>query len=74
MKKNRDQEIEKAKQRFPQTKGQENVFVLKAPKNLKSYGQITTLPQTFVDIWNLKDWYGQDFTRAIENKINGILS
>ena len=69
-----EQNIEKVKQRFPQTKGQENVFVLKAPAVLKNYGQITTLPQTFVDIWNLKDWYGQDFTRAIENKINGILS
>ncbi|MEK7173304.1 MAG: hypothetical protein AAB740_05035 [Patescibacteria group bacterium] len=69
-----EQSIEKAKQRFPHIKGQENVFVLKAPAVLKNYGQITTLPQTFVDIWNLKDWYGQDFTRAIENKINGILS
>lgn len=69
-----EQNIEKAKQRFPHIKGQENVFVLKAPEVLKNYGQITTLPQTFVDIWNLKDWYGQDFTKAIENKINGILS
>ena len=69
-----EQSIEKAKQRFPLVKGQENVFVLKASVDLKSYGQITTLPQTFVDIWNLKDWYGQEFTKAIENKINGILS
>ena len=69
-----EQSIEKAKQRFPRMKGQENVFVLKASSALKGYGQITTLPQTFVDIWNLKDWYGQDFTKAIENKINGILS
>jgi len=67
-----ERNIEKVKQRFPRVKGQENIFVLKAPEALKNYGQITTLPQTFVDIWNLKDWYGQDFTRAIENKIKGF--
>ncbi len=71
-----EQKMEKVKERFPMVKGkgQPNIFVLKSFKGIKKYGQITTLPQTFVDIWNLKDWYGQNFTKVLENKINGILS
>ena len=51
-----------------------NIFVLKAPGEMATYGSVTTLPQTFVDIWNLKDWYGKDFIGALEKKINAILS
>jgi hypothetical protein len=41
---------------------------------MAKYGPVTTLPQTFVDIWNLKDWYGQEFIKRLEEKINAILS
>jgi len=51
-----------------------NFFVLKIHETMKRYGNITTVPQTFVDIWNLGDWYSRDFISALEDKINGILS
>ncbi|HBH46096.1 MAG: hypothetical protein A2445_01965 [Candidatus Jacksonbacteria bacterium RIFOXYC2_FULL_44_29] len=64
-----------AKDRFPENKkNPPNLFILKASPTTKKYGAITTLPQTFVDIWNLKDWYGQDFIKKLTEKIDGILS
>lgn len=73
-----NKELNEIKRRFPKNKEKEpNVFVFKLHPSMAAYGQITTLPQTFVDIWNLKDWYGQDFIKALEQKINeklGILS
>ena len=61
--------------RFPANHSQPpNIFILKANHNLQEYGSVTTLPQTFVDIWNLKDWYSRDFTERLEQKINAILS
>lgn len=73
------QDLEQFKTRFnpvdKKAKTKPNtIFALSAPKTLSKYGQITSLPQTFVDIWNLKDWYGKDFTHALEDKMYGILS
>ena len=63
------------KQRFPANDNADsNVFALKMAPQMQQYGLITTLPQTFVDIWNLQDWYGKDFTQTLEEKINGLLS
>lgn len=69
-----DQLVEVQK-RFPLNKKIEpNIFVLKMPLIMKKYEKFTTLPQTFVDIWNCPDWYARDFVNALEEKINGILS
>lgn len=63
------------KERFlPNVDQLPNVFALKAHETMAEYGLVTTLPQTFVDIWNLKDWYSQEFTKRLEEKINAILS
>lgn len=63
------------KNRFPpDAHSPSNVFVLAKPRFMEPYGQITTLPLTFVDIWNLSDWYAKDFTNALEEKIHAILS
>lgn len=68
-------EIAKFKDRFPANKEKPaNLFILKQHPVMKHYGSVTTLPQTFVDIWNLKDWFSRDFTQKLEEKINGILS
>jgi len=68
-------ELDEFKQRFPPTdKVSPNVFALKMLPQMESYGSVTSLPQAFVDIWNLQDWYGKDFTQALEEKINGLLS
>lgn len=68
-------QLEKVTQRFKYEEGNAaNLFVLKMPDVMRQYGNITTIPQTFVDIWNLKDWYAKDFVASLEVKINAILS
>lgn len=54
-------------------KGIANLFVLKADDLLESYGQITTLAQTFVDLWNLSEWYAKEFTKALKEKFDESL-
>ncbi|MDP3994499.1 MAG: hypothetical protein Q8P91_01555 [bacterium] len=67
--------VEKALKRYPPSaKGVENIFVLKPYPKQKEYGQITTLPQTFADLWSLPDWYAKDFLKSLEEKIDGLLS
>lgn len=67
--------INAMKERFPpDTKKPANVYVLEKTGVMKSSDQWTSLPLTFVDIWNLDHWYAKDFTRALEEKIYGLLS
>ena len=63
------QGLEKIQERFEFTKGVPNLFILKGDEFLKSYGEITTLGQTFVDLWNLPSWQAKDFIKALEEKI-----
>jgi len=53
--------------------GRANLFVLPADKFLASYGQITTIAQTFVDLWNLPVWYANEFTKSLKAKIDEFL-
>lgn len=69
-----EKNLEEAKRRFPSKKGIANLFVLKMTETMPRYGKITTLPQTFVDIWNLRDWYSHDFTKVLEEKMYELLS
>lgn len=67
--------VSEASRRFPSTgSGRPNVFVLRLSTPMRKHGHVTTIPQTFVDIWGLSDWYSTDFTRALEEKIHGLLS
>lgn len=68
-----EEELEKIQERFEFTKGTPNFFVLKGDEFLNSYGEMTTLSQTFVDLWNLPSWQAKDFTRALEAKIDELL-
>lgn len=69
-----EQFLDKVKSRFSEKSKKDcNIFVLKMPLFMSDYGNTTTLPQTFVDIWNLRDWYSKDFVKSLEEKINGIL-
>ena len=61
------QEIE---DRFPQSESTPNLFVLKKDKNADSYGKIATNPNIFVDLWNLQEWYAQEFLKSMEQKWN----
>lgn len=65
----KEDNLNEIKSRFPYEKGYANVIVLKADPHLESYGKITCDPQTFVDLWNLPDWYAKDFLLALKNKI-----
>lgn len=60
--------------RFTFGKGRQNIIILKEDPLLSRYGGKTTLAQTFVDLWNLSDWQAKDFTHAIKEKIDGLLS
>ncbi len=61
-------------QRFPPApKSVPNLFVLKKDDFMQRYGRLATIAQTFVDLWNLKEWYAKEFITALEAKINGIL-
>ncbi len=60
--------------RFSFTKGRANLFILAGDNFLKKYGSTTPLAQTFVDLWNLGDWYAKEYTRALKEKIDAILS
>jgi hypothetical protein len=57
------------KKRFPFQKGYENLIVLKADPYLAQFGQITPDVQTYVDLWNLSEWYAKDFLRALKEKM-----
>ncbi len=56
------------KKRFPPKAGVPNLFVLDM-EEAGRYGKKTTLAQTFVDLWNLKEWYAREFLLALEKKI-----
>jgi DNA-binding transcriptional MocR family regulator len=61
-------------QRYNLTKGRPNLFIFKADEFLSQYGGLTTLAQTFVDLWNMEDWYAKDFTKELKKKIDELLS
>jgi len=67
---------EEIKRRFSEgkTTKEGNLYVLKPDPFLKTYGQVATIAQTFVDLWNLSDWYAKDFSKAIKEKIDELLS
>jgi len=68
------EKIDSVKQRFKFKKGRENLIVLQADKFLEDYGQLTTLSQTFVDLWNLPDWYAKEYVQSLKEKIDEFLS
>lgn len=57
------------KKRFPLQRGYQNLIVLKADPWLKNFGNLTPDCQTFVDLWNLPEWYAKDFLNALKEKI-----
>ena len=67
-------DLTEIRRRFPAKKGQPNLFVLQADNFLADYGQVTTLGQTFADLWNLPDWYAKEYVKALKEKIDGLLS
>lgn len=67
------QNLEGIKERFSLQKGNPNLIILQPDEFLTEYGQTTTLAQTFVDLWNLSEWYAKEFTNALKKKIDELL-
>lgn len=59
------------KRRFPESKNVPNLFVLRKDRNME--GKIATIANIYVDLWNLREWYANEFLKATEVKINAIL-
>lgn len=55
--------------RFSKQDGYANLIVLAADQWLKNFGDTTCDVQTFVDLWNLPEWYAKDFLNALKGKI-----
>jgi len=63
------EDLEAVKERFPVQKGNPNLIILKADSWLEDFGKITPDCQTFVDLWNLSEWYAKDFLNALKEKM-----
>lgn len=63
------EKIDEIKNRFSPKKGYPNLIVLSADPWLKNFGKLTPDCQTFVDLWNLPEWYAKDFLNALKEKI-----
>ncbi len=61
------------KERFPENKGPPNLFILKKDNFIEKYGRTASIANTFVDLWNLKEWYAKEFMKSMEERLNGIL-
>jgi hypothetical protein len=64
-----EKKIDEIKKRFPPQKGYINLIVLKADPWLENFGPLTPDCQTFVDLWNLTEWYAKDFLNGLKEKI-----
>lgn len=64
--------VEEIKKRFPPVRGTPNLFILEKDEYLEQYGKITSLAQTFVDLWNTKEWYAKEFLEALKKKLIGM--
>lgn len=69
-----EERLGELKQRFVGKKGPADLFVLRADFWLTGYGQITSLGQTFVDLWNLSEWYAKEYVLSLKRRIDAVLS
>lgn len=51
--------------------GPANLFILQADPYL---ADPISLPQLFVDLWGLSDWYAKEFTNLVQSKMHELLS
>ncbi len=64
-------DLREIKKRFPASKRNPNIFVLKFDPLIKktSKSNSACLGQIFVDLWNLKEWYASDFIKEFEERL-----
>ena len=63
--------LQELRSRFPETKGNHNLFVLKADQRLIAMSKNNIVPpvQLFIDLWNLKEWYAKEFVNALSKRL-----
>ena len=64
-----EDKIKEIQKRFPFKKDYPNLIVLSKDRWLERFGGTTPDVQTFVDLWNLSEWYAKDFLNALKEKI-----
>ena len=69
--------LDEIRRRFPERKGVYNLFVLspdvhlsKSIDNKSLKNSSVSIPQMFVDLWNINNWYSKDFIDALEKRMN----
>ncbi len=65
----KEEDLPAMKKRFPTSRGEPNVIGLKADPYLAQYGDWPPLVQTFVDLWNLPQWYAKDFLDDLKKRL-----
>lgn len=65
-------DLQEIKKRFPASKRNPNVFILKLDPLIKktSKNNSACLGQIFADLWNLKEWYASDFIKEFEERLS----
>jgi len=66
-------DLDEMQKRFPERKGNPNLFVLEKDCLMEGYGKTATMGQIFADLWNLPEWYAKDFLKELEAKIDALL-
>lgn len=62
-------DLKEIKRRFPKKEGKPNLFVLKKDNNMKRYGKFGSKEQIFVDLWNMKEWYAEEFIKYLQKRL-----
>lgn len=60
--------LEEIKERFPERKGPANVIVLEKDQFMPDK-PIAPLPQIYVDLWNIREWYAKDYLDALSKRL-----
>jgi len=58
--------LNQIKERFEQKKGNHNLFVIKRPDFIKDKISVDLI---YVDLWNLKDWFANEYLKSLERKL-----
>jgi hypothetical protein len=60
--------LDEIKERFPQNKGPPNIIVLEKDGFMKQ-GNFAPIPQVFVDLWNIREWYAKDYFNSLSKRL-----
>lgn len=65
-------EEQEIRDRFPQKKGNGNLFVLESDKHLEKFSEVP-LGQLYVDLWNMDTWYASEYIKKLDEKLKKVV-